>query len=79
MRIIFTNNVCNENGIKTTFFSAFNIRVKAGVTLAAAVSPYVMHVDCTDAVTAVSSTFTQPVLDKVRNAVVVSKTKLSIH
>ncbi|XP_052260537.1 uncharacterized protein LOC127864685 [Dreissena polymorpha] len=43
---------------------AFNIRVKAGVTLAAAVSPYVMHVDCTDAVTAVSSTFTQPVLDK---------------
>ncbi|KAH3895550.1 hypothetical protein DPMN_019715 [Dreissena polymorpha] len=40
------------------------IRVKAGVTLAAAVSPYVMNVDCTDAVTAVSSTFTQPVLDK---------------
>ncbi|KAH3895934.1 hypothetical protein DPMN_020103 [Dreissena polymorpha] len=29
-----------------------------------AVSPYVMNVDCTDAVTAVSSTFTQPVLDK---------------
>ncbi|XP_052260723.1 uncharacterized protein LOC127864860 isoform X2 [Dreissena polymorpha] len=64
MRIIFTNNVCNENEIKPLFFSAFSIRVKAGVTLAAAVSPYVMIVDCTDAVTAVSSTFTQPVLDK---------------
>ncbi|KAH3809315.1 hypothetical protein DPMN_137677 [Dreissena polymorpha] len=44
---------------------AFNIRVKAGVTLFAAVSPYVVNVDCTDAVTVVNSTFTQPVLDKV--------------
>ncbi|KAH3809328.1 hypothetical protein DPMN_137691 [Dreissena polymorpha] len=34
-----------------------------------AVSPYVVNVDCTDAVTVVNSTFTQPVLDKVRNGV----------
>ncbi|XP_052251637.1 uncharacterized protein LOC127858491 [Dreissena polymorpha] len=43
---------------------AFNIRVKAGVTLAAVNTPYVMNVDCTDNDNTVSSTFTQPVLDK---------------
>ncbi|XP_052224733.1 serine-rich adhesin for platelets-like [Dreissena polymorpha] len=64
---------CSTRAPQSTFFElvaatspAFSIRVKAGVTLAAAVSPYVMNVDCTDAVTAVSSTFTQPVLDKSR-------------
>ncbi|KAH3809278.1 hypothetical protein DPMN_137640 [Dreissena polymorpha] len=34
------------------------------VTLVAAVRPYVVNVDCTDAVTVANSTFTQPVLDK---------------
>ncbi|KAH3879909.1 hypothetical protein DPMN_003819 [Dreissena polymorpha] len=58
---------CSTRAPESTFFNC--IRVKAGVTLAAAVSPYVMNVDCTNAVTAVSSTFTQPVLDKRCNSV----------
>ncbi|XP_052264645.1 uncharacterized protein LOC127867480 [Dreissena polymorpha] len=65
----FNVNIVNE--------VSFSIRVKAGVTLAAAVSPYVMNVDCTNAVTAVSSTFTQPVLDKLETATDEKKHKLA--
>ncbi|KAH3898631.1 hypothetical protein DPMN_022868 [Dreissena polymorpha] len=39
---------------------AFNIRVKAGATLAAADGHHVINVDCTDSVNTVNYTFTQP-------------------